>query len=323
MIQLCVGATSRLETSWLLTIRALAILVFAWSSLGLAQEPISIVTTTTILADTAKIIAGPSGRIASLMGPGVDPHLYKASPNDLRTLSQATIIFHHGLHLEGTIAEALKRLASRKLVVAVADALPAEKLRAVSGTGATYDPHVWFDVSLWMICADTIRATLARHDPQHAHEYSRRFEELRSSLSDLHSWTRQQIQTIPPAHRLLITAHDAFGYFGKAYGLEVLAIQGVSTESEASLRSINELVSTIVARRVPAIFVENTISPKTVEALIQGAQARGHTVKVGGILLGDSLGDAGTPEETYIGTMRHNVQTITAALADSELRRSP
>lgn len=323
MIQLYAYATSKLETSWLHTFKSLLAFLLSCSSLCLAQEPISIVTTTTILADTAKIIAGPSGRVAFLMGPGVDPHLYKASPNDLRTLTQAAIIFHHGLHLEGTIAEALKRLASRKLVVAVADSLPREKLRVVSGDGATYDPHVWFDISLWMLCADTIRETLARYDPEHAHEYSRRFDELRSSLNDLNSWTRLQIEAIPPAQRLLITAHDAFGYFGRAYGLEVLAIQGVSTESEASLRSINDLVSTIVTRKVPAIFIENTISPKTVEALIQGAEARGHSVKIGGLLLGDSLGDAGTPEETYIGTVRHNVQTITAALTDSELRRTP
>jgi manganese/zinc/iron transport system substrate-binding protein len=220
------------------------------------------------------------------------------------------------------MAEALEKLGSRKLVVAVADSIPKEKLRVTSAGGAVYDPHVWFDVALWAECADTIRATLARYDPQHAHEYVARFEQFRDSLRDLHSWVRQQIQTIPPAQRLLLTAHDAFGYFGKAYGLEVAAIQGVSTESEASLRSINNLVSTIVIRKVPAVFVENTISPKTVEALVQGAKAQGHTVKVGGLLLGDSLGDAGTAEESYIGTVRHNVWTITSALGGSQARSS-
>jgi manganese/zinc/iron transport system substrate-binding protein len=254
------------------------------------------------------------------MGPGVDPHLYKASPNDLRAISQAAIVFHHGLHLEGSMAEAMKKLASRKIVVAVADSIPKEKLRTVSAGGTVYDPHVWFDVSLWSTCADAIRTTLVQYDPHHAHEYTARFEELRGSLNELDSWIRRQIQTIPPEHRLLITAHDAFGYFGRAYDLEVSAIQGVSTESEASLRSINDLVSTIVVRKVPAIFIENTISPKTVEALIQGARAQGHTVKIGGLLLGDSLGDTGTPEESYIGTVRYNVQTITAALAGPEGR---
>lgn len=305
------------------TLHMLVVSLLACSSCCFAEEsrfpePISIVSTTTIIADTARIIAGPFGRVTSLMGPGVDPHLYKASPNDLRALSKAAIIFHHGLHLEGTMADALERLASRKTVVAVSKSIPIEKLRLVAGGGATsgpqYDPHVWFDPALWIECANTIRSTLTQYDPQHALEYTERFEDLRSELLNLDSWVRQQIQTIPSAHRILITAHDAFGYFARAYGLEVSAIQGVSTESEASLRSINELVSKIVSSEIPAIFLENTISPKTVEALIQGAKARGHTVRIGGLLLGDSLGNTGTPEASYVGAVRYNVNTIVAGL---------
>jgi len=249
------------------------------------------------------------------MGPGIDPHLYKASPGDLRTLSSASLILHNGLHLEGKMAEALQKLSSRKTVVAVTAEIPRGKLRAISINSEVYDPHVWFDVSLWIACAQTIRDALIRHDPSHATDYSNRFSALATELQQLDTWTRAQISSIPANNRVLITAHDAFGYFGRAYGIEVLAIQGVSTESEASLRSINELVQTIVRRKIPAIFIENTISPKAVEALVEGAKAHGHTVMIGGQLLSDSLGDHGTPEGSYSGTVKHNVLTITKALA--------
>jgi manganese/zinc/iron transport system substrate-binding protein len=280
-----------------------------------AEAPFSVVATTSIIADTARSIAGPLATVTALMGPGIDPHLYKASPGDLRILSNASLILHNGLHLEGKLADALSKLSSRKTVVAVTDGIPRDKLRSVSEDGEVYDPHVWFDVSLWIACAQGIRDALMRHDPPHAADYSNRFSALATELQQLDTWAREQIASIPASNRVLITAHDAFGYFGRAYGIEVLAIQGVSTESEASLRSINELVATIVKRKIPAIFIENTISPKAVEALVEGAKARGHTVTIGGQLLGDSLGDRETAEESYSGTVKHNVLTITKALA--------
>ncbi len=287
---------------------------------SLAQTPLSVVATTSMIADTARNIAGPFATVTSLMGSGIDPHLYKASPGDLRILSQASLILHNGLHLEGKMADALQKLGARKPVIAVADHIPRDRLRTVSTDGATYDPHVWFDVTLWIECADAIRAALSQHDARHVSEYTERFENFRNSLLQLDTWIRERISSIPSSNRILITAHDAFGYFGRAYGLEIRAIQGVSTESEASLRSINELVTVIVERKIPAIFIENTVSPKAVEALVEGTKARGHTVRIGGQLLGDSLGDPGTPQESYIGTVRYNVETIATALAQSTPR---
>lgn len=287
-----------------------------------AEPPISVVATTSIIADTARSLAEPFATVTALMGPGIDPHLYKASPGDLRILSNASLILHNGLHLEGKMAEALEKLASRKAVVAVTDGIPRNKLRTVSEDVEVFDPHVWFDVSLWISCAQGIRDALMQHDPAHANHYSSRFSSLAGELQQLEEWTRAQIDSIPVSNRVLITAHDAFGYFGRAYGIEVLAIQGVSTESEASLRSINELVQTIVRRKIPAIFIENTISPKAVEALVEGAKAHGHTVRIGGQLLSDSLGDQGTPEGSYSGTVKHNVLTITKALAGAVPREA-
>lgn len=287
---------------------------------SVAEVPLSVVATTSMIADTARNIAGPLATVTSLMGPGIDPHLYKASPGDLRTLSNASLILHNGLHLEGKMADALGKLGARKPVVAVADQIAPEKLRTISNDGATYDPHVWFDVTLWIECADAIRAALSKHDARHTNEYTQRFQSYRDALVQLDAWIRERMSSIASPNRVLITAHDAFGYFGRAYGLEVLAIQGVSTESEASLRSINELVTVIVERKIPAVFIENTLSPKAIEALVEGAKARGHTVRIGGQLLGDSLGDPGTPQESYIGTVRYNVETIVAALSHSPSR---
>jgi manganese/zinc/iron transport system substrate-binding protein len=317
MIQFCAGAT-------FLFLAVLCLSHPTHATPGnISHSPLSVVATTSIIADTARNIAGPLATVTALMGPGIDPHLYKASPGDLRTLSQASLIFYNGLHLEGKMADALQRLGTRKPVVAVTDLIARDKLRAVSTDGTTYDPHVWFDLNLWIECADAIRAALSQHDAPHADEYTKRFQTFREALRQLDTWSRERMSAIPPSNRILITAHDAFGYFGRAYGIEVLAIQGVSTESEASLRSINDLVSVIVERKIPAIFIENTISPKAVEALVEGAKNRGQTVRIGGQLLGDSLGELGTPEESYIGTVRYNVETIATALAPASTRGEP
>jgi len=333
MIQLCASATftgrkihaarrgattvtcpSRVSRHLLIPLLLTVLCLALHLPLSHAEPPFSVVATTSIIADTARSIAGPLATVTTLMGPGIDPHLYKASPGDLRTLSNASLILHNGLHLEGKMAEALEKLSSRKTVVAVTAEIPRAKLRTILGESEVYDPHVWFDVSLWVACAQAIRDALIRHDSTHATDYSNRFSALATELQQLDTWAREQIASIPSLNRVLITAHDAFGYFGRAYGIEVLAIQGVSTESEASLRSINELVQTIVRRKIPAIFIENTISPKAIEALGEGAKAHGHTVMIGGQLLSDSLGDRGSPEESYSGTVRHNVLTITKAL---------
>jgi manganese/zinc/iron transport system substrate-binding protein len=252
------------------------------------------------------------------MGPGVDPHLYKASPGDLRKLSNASLILYNGLHLEGKMADVLEKLSARKPVVAVTKSLSAQTLRSTGSDSEIVDPHVWFDVSLWIEVAKTIRDALVTHNPQAAALYSQRFEDLSTKLKALHEWCKQELASIPPARRTMITAHDAFSYFGRAYGIEVLGIQGVSTDSEASLREINNLVQLLVQRKIPAVFVESTISPKAVEALLEGAASRGHRVMIGGELFSDALGEQGTPQGSYDGMVRHNVHTIKSALTRTE-----
>jgi manganese/zinc/iron transport system substrate-binding protein len=282
------------------------------------QAPFSVVTTTSIIADTTKRIGGDNTEVRSLMGEGVDPHLYKASPGDLRLLSTADLVLHNGLHLEGKMADALEKLATRKPVAAVTARISTDQLRKALEGQDSYDPHVWFDVSLWLVVAEHIRDVLIEHDRTNEVGYRTRFQSLETELKELHSWCRDEFQRIPPARRLLVTAHDAFGYLGRAYGLEVRGIQGLSTDSEASLQDIRHLVDLLVQRDIPAVFVENSVSPKAVEALIEGSQSRGHSLTIGGELFSDTLGSPHSPAGSYVGMVRHNVGTITSALTRSD-----
>lgn len=281
-----------------------------------------IVTTTSIIADTTRAIAADTATVTALMGPGVDPHLYKASPGDLRALQRADIILHNGLHLEGKLADALEKLATRKTVVAVTAQIPLGLLREPHGstppssTPQNFDPHVWFDPTLWVMAAAEIRDTLIRYDRTHAALYTANYEQLRQQLHELHLWTQRELAKIPPKRRILITAHDAFGYFGRAYTIDVRGIQGMSTDSEASLREIEGLVTLIIEREIPAVFVESSVSPKTVQALVEGARARGRALRIGGELLSDSLAAPGTPGGSYVGMIQHNVTTIVSSLKE-------
>lgn len=278
------------------------------------RAPLRVLTTTGIIGSTTSQIAGADIIVETLMGPGIDPHLYKPSPGDLRKLSEASLVLYNGLHLEGKMSELLEKLGSRKPVVAVAASLPQDKLRATDGGISNMDPHVWLDVELWTTAAQRIRDALIQLDPPHAEGYTSRFSALQTDLLTLHNWCKTEIGTIPEQRRILVTAHDAFGYFSRAYQIQVLSIQGITTDSEASLREINTLVKTLVTRDIPAVFIETTISPKTVQALIEGARAAGHHVKIGGELFSDSLGDINMPTGSYQGMMRHNVTTIVQAL---------
>jgi manganese/zinc/iron transport system substrate-binding protein len=270
-----------------------------------------------MVADLARRVGGDRIDVVVLMGPGVDPHLYKATPGDVRALESADIVFSSGLHLEGKLGELLEKLGERKPVVAVTSVLEHEKL--MSDKSGAHDPHVWFDVSLWAQALAPVRDTLTRHDPAHATAYGSRTEESHRAFTALHDQVREIIATIPKEQRVLVTAHDAFGYFGRAYDVEVLAVQGMSTESEASLKDVNDLVATLVDRRIPAIFVESSVSPKNIQALVEGAAARGHSVRIGGELYSDAMGASGTPEGTYEGMVLHNARTITRALVGVEL----
>ncbi len=273
-----------------------------------------VVCTIGMITDVAGIVGGDRTVVVGLMGAGVDPHSYVAAPRDMRELARADLILYNGLHLEGRLAEQLERLGVRRPAVAVTDGINPARLRAPPDFAGQYDPHVWFDVSLWAQATERIRDALIDVDPAGTTEYEQNAAAYLEQLAALHEETRARIAEIPRESRVLITAHDAFGYFGRAYDIEVRGLQGISTDSEASLRDVNDLVDTLVSRRIKAIFVESSVPRRNMEALITGCRARGHKVRIGGELYGDALGPPGTPEGTYIGMVRHNVNTIVDAL---------
>jgi manganese/zinc/iron transport system substrate-binding protein len=274
--------------------------------------PIRVVCTTGMVADLVKNIGGPHVEVATLMGAGVDPHLYNATPADVTAMNRADVIFYSGLHLEGKLAELLERMSQRKTTVAVAEVIPPDRIRR-DEHGAP-DPHVWFDVELWSLASGAVKDALIEFDPQHADEYRQGAEEYQSTLAELDAAVAEDLKTIPAERRVLVTAHDAFHYFGDAYGVEVRAIQGISTDSEAGVRQIKELVDFLALHKIKAVFVETSVSDQNIRSLLEGCQARGHEVVIGGTLFSDAMGDDGTPEGTYQGMVRANVKTIVNAL---------
>jgi manganese/zinc/iron transport system substrate-binding protein len=274
----------------------------------------SVVTTIGMIADVASRIAGEHAVVESLMQTGVDPHLYKASEGDVRRLGRADLILYNGLNLEGKMADVLAKMARTRRVVAVSEAVPGDLLRTPPEFGGHPDPHVWFDVSLWAMTIDVIERELLRLVPDQEAGLRRNAESLRRELSDLDGWVAAEIGALPARQRILITAHDAFGYFGRRYGMEVMGLQGISTVSEAGLKDVERLVDAIVGREVKAIFVESSVPRRSIEAVQAACGARGHDVAIGGQLFSDAMGPAGTPEGTYAGMVRHNVKTIVEAL---------
>ncbi|MGV3539503.1 MAG: metal ABC transporter solute-binding protein, Zn/Mn family [Rufibacter sp.] len=273
-----------------------------------------IVTTTGILQDAVANVAGERAVVEALMGPGVDPHLYKAALGDLQKLREADIIIYNGLHLEGKMGEVLEKLSRQKTVWSAAEALPEHNLLKTPDFTDSHDPHVWFDVQLWSQMVEGISQRLQKHDSANTQLYQRNTQVYRQKLDSLHLWTAEQIATIPPAQRVIITAHDAFGYFGRAYKIEVRGLQGISTVSEFGLQDVSGLVNFIVDRKVKAVFVETSISQKAIEAVLEGARQKGHQVKLGGSLYSDALGKANGPAGTYIGMVKTNVNTVVGAL---------
>jgi manganese/zinc/iron transport system substrate-binding protein len=276
------------------------------------KHPIDVVCTTGMVADVVRNVGGKQVEVSHLMGAGVDPHLYKASPGDVGKLSAADVIFYSGLHLEGKMGDVFVRMARSKPVFAVTEYLD-ESLILETADGA-YDPHVWFDVAAWSKTVGVVRDVLVQFDPPHAKDYQQNAEEYRAELEELDAYAKTQLATIPEEQRVLVTAHDAFRYFGRAYGIEVRGIQGISTESEAGVREINELVRFIADRKIKAVFVETSVSERNIQALVEGSHAHGHDVEMGGELYSDAMGEDGSPEGTYVGMVRHNVDTITSAL---------
>lgn len=278
-----------------------------------AHKP-KIVTTVGMLTDIVREVVGDRGEVIGLLSEGVDPHLYKPTREDVKHLTDADVIFYGGLMLEGRMEESLKRLQSSKPVVGVAESLDPMVLRKPPEFDGHFDPHVWMDVKLWSQCVDAVTKTMGKFDPDHATEFTLRAEAYQQKLSKLDDYVRTSIESIPEQQRVLVTAHDAFGYFARAYGLEVKSVQGISTESEAGVADVNALVDALVERKIGAIFVESSVSDKSLKAVIEGAAKRGWTVKVGGELFSDAMGSTSTYEGTFIGMIDHNATTITRAL---------
>jgi manganese/zinc/iron transport system substrate-binding protein len=280
----------------------------------ITDRTIDAVATTGMIGDIVKNVGGDRVEVDVLMGAGVDPHLYKASEHDLRTFERADVIFYNGLHLEGGLSYVLEKMESRTRTVAVTDRIPRDQLRSPPEFEGNYDPHVWFNVAFWMLAAEQVRDAFIAIDPDHRDGYEARATAYLAQLGELDAYIFAQVARIPAGGRVLITAHDAFGYFGDRYGFEVRGLQGVSTATEAGTRDVQSLADFIADRQIPAIFVESSVPRRTVEALREAVQSRGWDVRIGGELFSDAMGDAGTVEGTYVGMVRHNIDTITNAL---------
>jgi manganese/zinc/iron transport system substrate-binding protein len=286
-------------------------------SVGAGQR-IQVVATTGMVADAARRVAGERAEVVALMGPGVDPHLFKASEGDVGRLTAARLVLYNGLHLEGKMGDVLVKLARSKPVVAVSETVPRDELREPPEFAGQYDPHIWFDVKLWSSTLDAIAAAFAEIDPAHAGSYRANAEAYRRELLALDAWVESRVAELPPSRRVLVTAHDAFGYFGRRYGVEVVGLQGISTLAEAGLRDVERVVSLVVERRIPAMFVESSVPRRSIEAVQAAAAERGHRIGIGGQLFSDAMGAPGTPEGEYPGMVRYNVDTIVGALRTGE-----
>lgn len=278
------------------------------------HDKLIIVTTTGMIKDAIEHVAGNHAEVIALMGPGVDPHLYKATQGDVEKLTKADIVFYNGLHLEGKMGEVLEKLGRSKPVIAVASDIPDSLLRAVPGFQGTHDPHIWFDVKLWENAVRTVCNTLEKQDTANAVFYTAHRDAYIKQLDSLHEAVKTKVAEIPQQQRVLITAHDAFGYFGDAYNIEVKGLQGISTMSEFGVKDVTDLVNFIISRKIKAIFVETSVSQKSIEAVVEGCREKSWDVKIGGSLFSDAMGNAGTPEGTYVGMVSANVKTISEAL---------
>ena len=278
------------------------------------SEKIAITTTTNVITDLVENIGGDHVSVTGLMGPGIDPHLYRPSASDVKSLQNADIIFYNGLDLEGKMGDIFVKIGREGTsVLAVSENIPPESLLILDANG-NFDPHIWWDVKLWTEAAKVVATGLKEYDPNNSENYEKNLLEYLNQLDSLNSNNLNKINSIPSEQRVLVTAHDAFQYFGHAYGFEELAIQGWSTDSEAGIREIQNLADEISKREIKALFIETSISPATIEALKAAVQDRGHNIVIGGKLFSDAIGEKGTIEGTYTGAFTHNIDTIVRAL---------
>ena len=282
---------------------------------GGSASPLKVVATTGMVGDVARHVAGERANVSTIMGEGVDPHLYKPLASDIRRIMAADVVFYNGLKLEGRMGDIFERAAARgRFVRPVAAMVDESFLLEPEGQPGHPDPHVWMDVKAWMAATDAVAIAMCQADPDGCDTFKKNAAAYRVELAALDNYVRTVIASIPPGRRVLVTAHDAFNYFGRAYGIEVMGIQGISTESEAGLADVNAIVSMLVDREVPAVFVESSVPDKYVRALVEGAAAKGHEVVVGGELFSDAMGRPGSWEGTYLGMIDHNATTIARSL---------
>lgn len=276
---------------------------------------IRVVATTTMLADLAESIGGEAVSVQGLMGPGVDPHLYQASAGDVTKMQKADVVLYNGVHLEGKMGDVFASLNSqKKMTICVEDGIDKNKLLHSAEDENAFDPHIWFNVSIWKEAAVYLAGQLSEADPGNAETYEKNLDKYLKELEELDSYIKEKAEELPESQRVLITAHDAFQYFGNGYGFTVMGLQGISTDAEAGTSDMMSLAQFIADHEIKAIFIESSVPPKTIEALQAAVQARGFDVKIGGELYSDSLGDKGSGTDTYILTFKANIDTIVEAL---------
>ncbi|MDB5346592.1 MAG: troA [Schlesneria sp.] len=283
-----------------------------------APKVTKIVTTTGMVTDIVRHVAGSRATVTALIESGVDPHLFKPTRSHIKQLQDADVVFFSGLTLEGRMVETFTQLQrSGKPVYAVTESLDKEYLRSPPDFAGHYDPHVWMDVTAWSQCVDHVAKSLAKFDPPHAEEYIANAKAYREELTKLDDYVRESIKSIPERQRVLVTAHDAFEYFSRAYKIDVKSVQGVTTESEAGVLDVNRLVDFLVERKLPAIFIESSVNAKNIQAVMEGTKSRDVVIGIGGELYSDAMGVEGTYEGTYIGMIDHNATVIAASLGGS------
>ncbi|WZK90941.1 zinc ABC transporter substrate-binding protein [Aliisedimentitalea scapharcae] len=280
----------------------------------MAQEPMKVVATTGMIADAARQVGGDQVKVKGLMGPGVDPHAYRQTRSDIVAMTRADLVLWHGLYLEAQMEDFFHDLERKRNVVAVADGLPRDVLRGHDSYADKFDPHVWMTPVLWKQMVRQVQKALTDTRPESAEFFAANADAHLADLDRLIAYGTETLASVPVSNKVLVTAHDAFGYFGRDFGFEVLGIQGISTQSEAGLNRISELVDMLADRKISAVFVESSVSDRSIRALIEGAASKGHEVKIGGELFSDAMGADGTYEGTYLGMLDHNMTTIAGAL---------
>ena len=277
-------------------------------------DKIRVVTTIGMITDIVKNVGGTRVEVNGMVEPGVDPHFYNPTPKDVQRLGSADIIFYNGLYLEAKMGDILAKMSEDTLTVAVTDAVDRSLLLTSAEYDGLYDPHLWFDVKLWMQAAEKVRDALSEYDADNTVLYRSNAERYLTKLTELNEYVKSQVERVPSLQRVLVTAHDCFNYFGEAYGFEVRGLQGISTATEVSIADVQELATFIVERGISAIFVESSVSSRSLEAVKAAVKSKGFDVKIGGVLFTDAMGNEGTPEGTYIGMIRYNIDTIVHAL---------